>query len=74
MIKRPIDMLAKRFSATKIETEALNMPATFEDDIEVNAWRPTPTLELQQREGSSTFHIPTGKMSNKSYFKKCIQD
>jgi len=70
MIKRPIDMLAKRFSATKLESEALNMPATFEDDINVNAWR--PTLELQQREGSSTFHIPTGKLSQKSYFKKCM--
>ena len=43
MIKRPIDM-EKRFSVTKIENEAGGMPANFEDDIGVNAWRPTLQL------------------------------
>lgn len=65
-------MLAKRFSATKLESETAGIAASFDEEIGVNAWR--PTLQLQKREGSSTFHIPIGKMSQHSYFKKCMQD
>lgn len=67
MIKQPIDM-KKRLSATKIENETGNQPANFEDDIGVNFWK--PTLQLQKREGSSTFHIPAGVLSHKSYQQK----
>ena len=41
MIKRPIEMYAKRFSATKIESDTAGMPTIFDEDIGVNAWRPT---------------------------------
>ena len=46
MIKRPVEMLGKRFSATKIESDMVGgMPTNFEDDIGVvNAWRPTLQL------------------------------
>ena len=61
-------MLVKRFSGTKLESESNVIHPSFEDDIGVNNWR--PKLQLQQRDGSSTFHIPIGKMSQKSYFQK----
>ena len=38
--QRPIDMLAKRFSGTKLESESNVVQTTFEDDIGVNTWRP----------------------------------
>jgi len=46
MAKRPIDMLAKRFSATKIESDAAGVPTNFDEELAlsqlgVNAWRPT---------------------------------
>ena len=67
MIKQPIDM-ENSVSVAKIENEAGSQPANFEDDIGVNAWR--PTLQLQKRENSSTFHIPAGKLSHQSYQQK----
>ena len=66
MVKRPIEMLSKRFSATKIESDVAGVPTNFDEELAqsqfgVNAWR--PTLYLQKNKGSSTFHIPNGKLS-----------
>ena len=53
-------------------SETIGQNSTFEDQIAVMPWR--PTLNIQRREGSSTFCIPDAKNSSLSVYKKILND